>query len=374
MVSVQRNIFYCLCMLLLLQATCLKAQSFKWLQTKNDTSYISDHSNDLTVRLYGSRKYTNYKLHDREDNTTVSYKPNDNFNVGFGFNYKFLGINFGFNMPFINNDNDIYGKTKYLDLQSHLYLRKLTVDFIGQYYKGYYLANPTDVISGFNPAGNYPQRQDMHSLNLGLDVQYIFNDEKFSFRAAFLQNEYQKKSAGSVMLGASVYSFFFRADSSIVPSNSINPEIYNRYNFTRTNIYSIAAGGGYAYTYVYREHFFITASLMAEAGINYTILDNTITDDRKDHAGFQLNYTIRCAAGYNSERYFAGIHFVDITTQSDSPIRAIHQQLGAGNFRVSFVKRFKIKRRVQREIDKTLNEVLPVPVPTQETKPANNKK
>ncbi|XZF13411.1 DUF4421 domain-containing protein [Chitinophagaceae bacterium MMS25-I14] len=359
------NVFvkYTVCCLFLLQAffsISTEAQGLKWLKTKNDTAYISDHSRDLTVRLYGSRKYTDYKLHDRGEQHALKYKPNNNINVGVGFNYRFLGINLGFNLPFINNDNDRYGRTKHLDLQSHLYLRKITVDFYAQYYKGYYLANASDVLNDYNTQPEYPRRPDMHSLNLGIDMQYIFNDRKFSFRAAFLQNEYQKKSAGSFMLGASVYSFFLRADSSIIPADIYKNAFFDQYRFSKSNVYSIAVGGGYAYTFVLGKHFFITGSLMGEAGINYTTMDGT---EQKNKADLQLNTIVRCAAGYNSERYFAGIHFVDLVTRNNTPVPAAYQEFGAGNFRVSFAKRFGVKRKTARKIQQTINQVAPVPLP-----------
>jgi len=336
-----------------------KCQGLKWLNTINDTAYISDHCNDLTFRLYGSRKYTSYTLRDNDKETKLSYKPNDNYNLGFGFNYKFIGLNIGINFPFINHDDDKYGKTDYLDVQSHIYLRKLTIDFWGQYYKGFYLSNPEDALSNFNVNGGYPMRPDIHLLALGIDAQYIFNDEKFSFRAAFLQNEYQKKSAGSWMLGGSIYNVFLRGDTSFVPTHFVKPDNETNYYFNKSNIYSIAAGGGAAYTFVIKRHFFITASAMLEAGFNYTVMKNTWSDTKDDQGGPQLITTIRFAAGYNSERYFAGIHIVDMNSLSGAPLPGVTQTYGGGNVRFTLAKRFKVKRKTEKKIEKIIDSALP---------------
>ncbi len=91
------------------------AQKFQWLKTENDTSYITDLTQDLTVRLYGSKKYTGYRLRDWKAKESLVYRPNGPLNFGFGFNYKYLGINFGFNLPFVNK-NDLNGETKFIDL------------------------------------------------------------------------------------------------------------------------------------------------------------------------------------------------------------------------------------------------------------------
>lgn len=331
-----------------------QAQPFKWLKTENDDRYISDHTRDFTLRLYGSRKYTSYRLSDRQAGHAVVYKPNDNFNLGIGFNYKIIGINLGFNFPFINNDNERLGRTRYLDLQSHLYLRKLTVDLWAQFYHGYYLSNPNTVLQDWEPRRNYPQRPDMRTTDIGINVQYIFNDKRFSFRSAFLQNEYQKKSAGSFIAGGSVYGVYVRADSSVVPGGLKATDFFNNEHFSNTHIYSVAADGGYAHTFVLQKHFFVTLSLTGGIGANYTILENTGTAAIDDKWGLQLNTTLRCAAGYNSERYFAGIHFVDMITRSNAPVPGAYQEFGAGNFRVSFAKRFRVKRSVARKVEETL--------------------
>ncbi|MBE9517967.1 MAG: DUF4421 family protein [Bacteroidetes bacterium] len=38
---------------------------------------------------------------------------------------------------------------------------------------------------------------DLRTNIIGLNVQYLFNSERYSYKASFLQNEFQKRSAGS---------------------------------------------------------------------------------------------------------------------------------------------------------------------------------
>src|SRR5687768_1596051 len=109
--------------MLLFCAATARAQDhpiLEWLRTENDSNYVEDHTDDLTVRLLGSRKYTYWDMRDNEIDEVVHYRPNANNNVGFGVNYKWLGLNFAFNLPFFNDDDDKYGETTFLDLQSHL--------------------------------------------------------------------------------------------------------------------------------------------------------------------------------------------------------------------------------------------------------------
>jgi hypothetical protein len=313
-----------------------------WFKSTADSNYIEDHTHDITFRLYGSRKYTYYDIVDTKTNRKIEYRPNSNFNVGFGFNYKWLGINLGFNLPFINDNDDKYGKTKYLDLQSHVYLRKLVIDFYGQYYKGYYLDNPKKVLRDYNPAMGFPLRPDLYNLDLGLSVQYILNDQRFSYRAAYLQNEYQKKSAGSFIMGGEIFAVKIKADSSLVPTNIADSSFLRDQHYYRTGIISAAINAGYAYTFVYQKHLFLTLSLTGGLGINHTTLYMVDGYTSRD-GGWQLNNTIRVSAGYNSTKYFAGIHYVSMITRSEMPIPHTFQTFGTGNFRVSLVRRFTLK-------------------------------
>jgi hypothetical protein len=48
------------------------------------------------------------------------------------------------------------------------------------------------------------------------------NPQRFSFNAAMTQNEWQKKSAGSFMIGGLVYYGQIKGDSSLVPKQVEN--------------------------------------------------------------------------------------------------------------------------------------------------------
>jgi len=322
-------------------------QAFEFLKTENDSNYIEDHTKDITFRLFGTRKYNYYDIVDRKRKQEVLYRPNTPFNLGFGVNYKFIGINLAFNLPFINKEEK-YGKTRGLDLQTHFYARKIVVDFYGQFYKGYYISNSKGLLNGIATAedGRPVLRPDIHNLTLGLGVQYIFNDKRFSYRAAYLQNDYQKKSAGSFIIGAEVFGVRMKGDSSIIPGNLAKDDFFDNRHFDRTGVISAAVNAGYAYTLVLNKHFFLTLSLTGSIGPNFTSLSLTPEDTKLKKIGLQLNNTERISIGYNSSRYFAGIHYVNITMRSTSPVPDTYQRVGAGDFRISVARRFKLKKKL----------------------------
>lgn len=327
------------------------AQQLKWLKTENDTSYITDYTHQLTTRVYLANKLTKYTLGDYGLNKQLDYRANDNYNIGLGFNYKYVGLNIGFKLPFINDDARRYGKTRFFDFQSFIYLRKLTVDLYALSHQGYYLASTSMVTTA--PVGNiFPQRADLHITNIGLNTQYIFNSKKFSFRAAFLQNEYQKKSAGSLMAGVGVHNINIRADSAIIPRDIKHSGYFGNTAFTRSSIVSLAVNGGYAHTLVFRRHYFITAALLAGVGLNYTAMTTGTQRQANDRLSLHLNAITRFAAGYNSERYFIGVQYINFINRNNSPVKGSWQEFQTGNARLTFARRFKLKRNTKREIDK----------------------
>jgi len=337
-------------------ANIAQAQFLKNLNCAPDSMCVMDLSRDLLIRLYGSQKFTGYQLGQYGNRKRVVYSPNDNYNIGIGFNYRFLGINIGFRAPFVNNDAPKYGKTKFLDLQSYIYMRKVTLDLYGQFYNGYYLSNRS-ILDNYKVIDTFLKRPDLHTKNFGFTLQYIFNHKKFSYRAAYLQNEYQRKSAGSLITGGGMHYINVKADSAIIPPNIIYDDFFSENKgFNRSDILCISANAGYAHTFVYKQHFFVTAALLGGVGVNYTNINDTKLGIKEGDVSTQLNGTVRFAVGYNSEQYFAGIHYVNFITRNNSVMAGTWQQFEAGNLRISVAKRFKIKKPLPKPLEKIFGE------------------
>jgi hypothetical protein len=166
-----------------------------------DSSYYHSFIQDIVGRFYFSQKFTNPTLKGIDRSDKLRYLPNTTLNMGVGATYKPLTINLGYGFGFLNQDKE-KGKTKYLDLQSHLYVRKWSFDLTGQFYSGYFL---TPKGNNAPDGAQYYIRPDMHVTILGLAAYRVFNYKKFSYRAAMVQNEYQQKSAGTLLVGAEAY-------------------------------------------------------------------------------------------------------------------------------------------------------------------------
>jgi hypothetical protein len=308
----------------------------------NDTTYYIFFPESITSRVYLSQKHTSFHIKSKEAKD-IDYFPNTNLNIGVGATWHNISLNLAFGFGFLNNDDD-KGKTKYIDLQAHLYKPKWVTDFYGQFYEGYHL-NPRGFAA--KPDENYYSRPDIKVTLIGIAQYYIFNPTRFSYRASFIQNEWQKKSAGTFLLGAEAYYGVLNGDSALVPKSIENQ--YAQKNVHRVDYLSLGPGAGYAYTLVIAHHVFLTGSVTGNLNLSYATESDFVT--HKDN--FSLNFVpgIKAAAGYNSRSWIISANF----TGNNMPFKGATAEnkyaIQTGNYRFIISKRFMTGKKIQ----KTLN-------------------
>jgi len=312
---------------------------------ESDTAYVSNYSHKLVLRVLGSRKINDYQIGRNGKRHEAEYSPNDVTGVGLGFNYGSFGLNLTFGIALLNNDDEKYGKTKGIDIAGYIYRPKFALDVFIKSYRGLYLSD-NDLISSRKLTEPYALRPDMETQFYGLNGQYIFNDRKFSYRASFVQNEWQRKSAGSFLMGVILHHVRVKADSAIVPPEFSDPG-EAILNFDKTSISSLGVNGGYAHTFVIQKHWFATAALMAGVGANYTEFKDQISKTEENSFGLHLNGSARVAAGYNSEKWYVGIYYVTFLNRNYARASAtdIWQQTENGLYRLVVARRITVKRQ-----------------------------
>lgn len=333
--------------LLFLATLCTSFSALAQMETqKTDTAYYQPYPNKITGRFYFSRKFTTLLIRNASKGYEVRYRPNTTLNMGVGATYKWATLNLAYGFGFLNPEQG-RGKTKYLDLQFHSYGRKITIDLLGSFYTGFYLTPKGKATDNDN---EYYVRPDLKINAGGATVQYIFNHGKFSYRAAFLQNEWQRRSAGTLLAGVDVYGGSIQTDSTIVPT-AVDAETA-AIGLTEMRFFELGPSLGYAYTYVYKRHFFVTGagSVSLSTGFN-TFLDN---EGKTRATGITPNTLFKVFGGYNSELWAVSVLYISnaqsLARHNDE--RAI--RMNTGNVRVNFVYRFrpnKTARRVLKVVD-----------------------
>ena len=315
---------------------------------KYDTNYIRVYRDELTTRAYISRKQNGFTMSERLFKPGMKYRTNDNLLLGLGYTYSFLTLNLAVKMPFINQDDDLYGKSKYIDLRTQTMFRSYLVDLYLQWNKGYYNSNPDQLYPTWGTGDPYPIRGDLRTSIVGLNVQYLFNSRKYSYKASFLQNEFQRRSAGSPIVGIEGYWMLAMADSLLI-SDQVPRIVYlDTEAFNQVDLANVGLNGGYAYTFVWDERLYLSMSSTVglSVGYNQVYLTNNSTTLRSG-ISVGVNNLSRISLGFNSPNYYVGLSYVHFSMSNLAGAPGDWVTYSTGNLRFNVVKRFRLKRAIK---------------------------
>lgn len=259
---------------------------------KHDTNYYETFPDKINVRLFLSQKYIHLNIPSNGNTSDLEYKANPKLNLGAGFSYRGVSLSVFNGFSFLNKNKEDRGKTKGVNLQLHLYPKKWAVDVLAEFPKGFHL-EPAGVAGA--GTGKYYYREDIKSNLFGVSVYRVPNKEKFSYRAAVLQTEWQKKSAGSFLFGGGVFHGLMQGDSALIPGALSS--IYPQTGVKKISFTSVGPGVGYAHTFVFDQHFYITGSMIFNANLNFVSEDGA---KKESKVSFNGSDVFKAALGYNS--------------------------------------------------------------------------
>jgi hypothetical protein len=315
---------------------------------KYDTNYITSYVTDFTTRVYGSVKYSRMAYNDNLVGASLAYKPNNSLILGIGANHGIFGLNLGINFPFVNQDDEKYGETKYTDWTMRVFTPRFNATVYLSHYKGFYLSNTNDIRPGWMEGDPYYIRPDIRTNTLGLEVIYIFNSNRFSYRAAILQNEWQKKSSGSFLVGGSLIYNTAIGDSSIVPTKLNYGLFYDDILFDRSKNFAFGPVVGYAHTFVIKKHFFIMGSINGSGSIGFSRLFPVESEEKvKSGLALGIRSELILSTGYNSDRWYFGLSYTNLALETQAPIDERSISYETGIFRINLVRRFATKKPIK---------------------------
>jgi len=301
-----------------------------------DTLYIKDYSDLLGLRIYSNTKWNTLDI--IKDKQRLTLQPNSPTAIGVGFNYKEYGLAIAFGIPKSEESKTKYGTTKRLDIQINKIGEKVGIDGFAQFYKGYYNINPDDFLDWETDA--YPQLPEMKVISVGLNGFYIFNSDQFSFKAAFVRNQVQLKSAGSFTVG--LFGRFDMADteSGFIP-NELPDSIANQFDLKSFSTLAVGVTAGYLYNWVISKNFFINVGLTPGFGYERIQLETLESDISVENAP-AVQLAARAALAYESKHFYAGISGVIIWRNFE--YKGYDLDLSTEQFKIFIGKRFNISK------------------------------
>lgn len=307
-----------------------------------DSAYFERYPEHITARLYFSQKYTGLNIPGIDRSMELQYRANTKLNFGAGFTYHNFSVNFSYGFGFLNPDIE-KGKTRSFDFQLHPYPENYSIDIYFMLYKGLYL-DP----KGYIPASNllpYYFREDIRQNIFGLSMYRLTNAKRFSYRAAMIQNEWQKRSAGSFLFGGSALYALSKGDSALIPSEELS--LFPQDGMKKLSLFKIGPGIGYAYTLVVKKHFFLTASLIANLDVSF-VSEDGLEGGKENNTSVNPSATYKSAIGYNSDTWNVSANLAGNAsrfkgTASDNPYF-----MEAGNYRFIVAKKIPAGPRLKK--------------------------
>lgn len=143
---------------------------------------------------------------------------------------------------------------------------------------------------------------DLQLRSYGFDVYYFVNHKRYSQGAAYNFSKYQKKSQGSLLIGASISHQYIDLDFSSLPG-SLLAELPSgslmHYNFTYNDFCLML---GYGYNWVLGRHWLWNVTTLPSIGVKHCMPQTT--GGRREL--FSVNAKGSTSFTYNNKNLFAG--------------------------------------------------------------------
>lgn len=269
-----------------------------------DSSYVRKFVLKNDFRLFYGGQGNNLALgSERDDETQLNGNlyTNSNDYVGLGITYKWLDGDLSFALP---------GTTYLKEERSNLTQFKLGVSYTQRRlaFRAYYSDSKGVVISGSN--NEFQSEPSLHEIKLGIQVIYLFNASKYSYRAAVYQSEYQTKTAGSFLLRTEpFYRSLGTKSGSMIPADYDHPSRFGE----QAGLEYIEAPGllvlpGYGINFVIpNSNFFVSPMLFGGLGVAYN--QYKTLDDSGSFTSVEYAAHMIVNAGYNGSRQYLKLQF-----------------------------------------------------------------
>jgi len=285
--------------------------------SQTDSTYIMRYNKHLTLKGFLYDNFISLNVKEANQSKGTEYESNNTNGIGIGLVHPKLPFEITLGYNYSRKKNNDYLRTRAFDLQFHNYGRSYVVDLYFQQYKGLYIDDPE---LSFKEAN----RPDLSILTSAIVGQYILNSNKFSYEAAYNQNERQIKSAGSILIGGGLYYFKIRSDNTSALGNLPNVESYQ-----------LGLNAGYSYNWAISKRWLFNASF--SLGANMVNKDVRRFFDKN----MQVNPTalFRSSCFYSKNNWHVGLsivgNMVKAMLNKDTEIN-----LGFGRTYIKVVRRF----------------------------------
>ncbi|SFM57776.1 protein of unknown function [Chitinophaga sp. YR627] len=251
-----------------------------------DTNYIRSYERKNMLEVYTGIYNTEFSFthrHDRRKNFRL--KVNSSSYLGADISYKWLYLQYSFNVPGTQLDNR--NKFNYKLIRFQFGNRRLSFQPFYNYYNG--LLIPTTHRRDFEPF------QGIAISNAGFDLYYT-NSRRFSSSAASIFSEKQVSPAGAVFFS---FTPVWQQIHWKKPSPQLVPDTMTfKLLSSNPEWISVLPGIGYSYNFVPHRGWIIAPAILLKLGV--------LNEIHPDNDGLQLlnDEQFWLNTGYSNERFY----------------------------------------------------------------------
>lgn len=270
------------------------------------SQYIRSYPNDFFVWPVLKQRKLDFELRSLAgDRNRLQYSANKPYSLGVGLYLFEVAFELAFAVPLDEQSKRIYGESTTRDIQLNILGRRWGADLFWQRYSGLYINDPANPVPTNTP---YIQRPDITVRNVGLSVNRVLNSNKFSFRSAYNFVERQLTSAGSPIVFATFDNLIVKADSAIV-GDRFAEQFGDSHTIIHIRTSNLGIAPGYTYSLIWKG-FFINGAFAI--GPMHNWMKYELEDGGGDtRLKFNLYVAARLALGYNGDRFFGGLTFMN---------------------------------------------------------------
>ncbi len=267
----------------------------------HDTAYIATYRSNLVISVLSRYQFASVDMMDAEDRS-LAWSTNGNEQYGFGIDYKWLSAELTFDVPAFNQYDATLGTTTSRSFGLGYTGRRLWIRGFWNDTKGFYLEEPRPWTGSEEPH----VRPDMRSTTYLVSANYALSGKcRFSQNAALFQMERQKRSAGTFVLGTSIWRNTVAGDSSLL-SRALLDTFDLATGFTAVERTIIAVPFGYTHTFSFWTKGFIHSALLVGPGYLHQVIRPTEGPALTGNS-VAAAVEFKLGAGFNGDRWYAAL-------------------------------------------------------------------
>ncbi|MFK7950261.1 MAG: DUF4421 family protein [Saprospiraceae bacterium] len=281
-----------------------------------DSTRIKTFDDQLQIGLFLSDNDATANFYSTNNNHYVNqvYVIKPTLGVQFAYNGAIIALGTGIPIPSLQFNTEDYKITDEININGYFSRPKYILWGAIRQFEG----------ADYNQLGLL-HYNNANFLNLAGSFMYIFNENKYSFRAAYRQADQQLKSGGS-FLAKGILNHMSLGDSTLF---SLGSEGFRGLTANGGSLL-----GGYGYTLNFTENLFISALILG--GVDIQRVSGTtepiLTERSPSFTSFAPTYDFKSSIGYNTDKFYISMLF---SVDNRLSIRNINDEI---DFDYNFLK------------------------------------